>query len=151
MQFKREVISMPFLKNEMMPILERHYVEISANLDIALEPDFEKYIAIENAGTLRCYTARDGEDLVGYAVFFVTRNFHYSSSLQAVQDVIYLEKSKRGVGFGKGFIDWCDSQLRDEGVQVVYHHVKQKHNFGPMLESLSYKLVDLIYARRLDK
>lgn len=141
---------MSFLKEEMLPILERHYLEIAAFQDIPLKPDFVQYLEIERLGRLRCFTARDMGELVGYAVFFVAHNPHYSTSLQATQDVIYLEKSRRGLGFGKGFINWCDSQLRDEGVQAVYHHVKEKHNFGGMLESLDYKLVDLIYARRLD-
>jgi hypothetical protein len=41
-------------------------------------------------------------------------------------------------------------RLALEGIQVVYHHVKAAHNFGKMLERMDYKLVDLIYAKRLD-
>lgn len=134
----------------MWPLLERHYKEISAFQDIPLKPDFEKYLLMEQGGSIRCFVARDDKDgmkLVGYAVFFVHKNMHYSGSLQANQDVLYLEKSSRGAGIGQEFIKWCDEALACLGCEVVYHHVKTKFNFGPMLEKLGYKHIENIYAR----
>ena len=60
----------------------------------------------------------------------------------------FIDKEKRG--FGGKFILWCDDELRKEGVQVVYHHIKAAHNWGKMIERLGYQLQDLIYCRRLD-
>lgn len=149
MRFQRECG--PDIFDEMIPLLEKHYLEIAHFKDIKFEPDYDQYRKIDEIGCLRTFTARDEESkLVGYAVFFVKSNLHYKSSLQAVQDVIYLERSKRGAGIGKDFVAWCDGQLKNDGCEVVYHHVKEKHNFGPMLESLGYQLVDLIFARRLN-
>lgn len=153
MLFEREVISLDFLTKQLWPLLELHYKEIAAFQDIPLKPDFEKYLTMEKTGSLRCFVARDEESemaIIGYAVFFVNQNLHYSTSKQAIQDVLYLEKSKRGIGVGKIFVDWCDGELRKEGVQAVYHHVKTKFNFGPMLESLGYQHLENIYGRRLD-
>lgn len=164
-QFARESLT-PQLWQEAMPLLEAHYREIAAYQDIPLEPDVSVYAASEAAGAIRCYTARahpmykverdgpmervDDGVLVGYALFFVRANPHYSSSVQAVQDVVYLHPAVRG-GTGYKFIAWCDEQLRAEGVQAVYHHVKAAHNFGRLLERQGYELVDLIYAKRLDR
>lgn len=146
--FKRENVSDCF--QEAMPLLMEHWKEIAHYQDIPLEPDLSFYESAEKSGVLRTFTARGDEGkLIGYAVYFVRHNAHYKSSLQAVQDIIYIQKNKRGMG-GR-FILWCDEQLRAEGVQAVYHHVKTAHNFGPMLERFGYQLVDLIYARRLDK
>lgn len=154
MLFERQIVDLPFMEVQMWPLLERHYKEISAYQDIELKPDFRKYLAMQEAGSLRVFVAKDMNenklDLVGYAVFFVNKNLHYSDSLQAVQDVLYLEKSQRGKGIGGSFIDWCDSQLKEDGVQVVYHHVKTKFNFGLLLESIGYKHIENIYGRRLD-
>lgn len=94
-------------------------------------------------------TFRFGATLVGYALYIVNSNPHYASSIQAVQDVIYLDPAVRG-GTGYKFIKWCDEQLAAEGVQASYHHVKAAHNFGKLLERQGYELVDLIYAKRLD-
>ncbi len=148
MNFQRERIH--DVIDEVAPLLVCHFVEISHDPDIALDPDFHTYKKIEENGALRVFTARDDDGtLVGYNCFFVNPNLHYQSSLQAVQDVLYVDKERRG--FGRTFIKWCDDELRKEGVQKVYHHLKAKYNFGPMLERMGYELVDLIYAKRLDK
>ena len=55
------------------------------------------------------------------------------------------------MGAGERFIRYCDEQLRAQGVQAVYHHVKAKQSFGPTLTRQGYELVDLIYAKRLDR
>jgi hypothetical protein len=161
--FAREPLT-DALWDEAMPLLEAHWREIAAFQDIPLEPDRETYAASEQAGVLRCFTARDTrrptrqppgsqwmmrDGLVGYALYFVRPNPHYKSSVQAAQDVIYLDPSVRG-GTGYKFIAWCDAQLAAEGVQITYHHVKAKHDFGRLLERQGYELVDLIYAKRLD-
>ncbi len=148
MQFQREPAITP-LFNEMMPLLTLHWKEIAHFQDIPLEPDFETYAKLDEMGMLRTFTARDPEGkLVGYAVFFVKANLHYKSSIQAVQDVIFIDPTVRG--FGANFILWCDEQLREEKIDAVYHHIKAAHNFGPMLERLGYSLVDLIYTKRLN-
>ncbi len=90
-----------------------------------------------------------GYPLVGYALYFVRPAPHYQSSVQAVQDVLYLARDHRGRTAYK-FVAWCDEQLSIEGVQVTYHHVKASKDFGPMLEHQGYELVDRIYAKRLD-
>lgn len=147
MQFQREAT--PKIFAELKPLLEKHWREVAHFQDIPLEPDWETYENLDNSGALRTYTVRtlDGV-LVGYAIYFVRSNPHYKSSIQASQDILFMDPAYRGKG-GR-FIKWCDEQLKADGVQAVYQHVKAKHNFGPLLERIGYQLVDLIYARRLD-
>ena len=140
----------PELYGEMWPILDAHYKEIAHYQDIPLSPDTIYYDTAQKIGILRVYTVREGSKLVGYSVFSVSKNPHYSTSLQAKQDILFLSKELRGGMNGFKFIKWCDEELEKEGVQVVYHHVKKSHNFGPVLERMGYELVDLIYGRRLD-
>lgn len=145
--FKRE--NWGVIRDEGVKLLNKHYKEVAHYQDIPLDPDHETYLKIESLGNLRVFTCRDIAGLIGYAVFFIKKNMHYQSSLQGIQDIIFIEKESRG--FGAKFIKWCDDQLRDEGVQVVYHHVKTAQNFGPMLERQGYELIDLIYGKRLDR
>lgn len=148
MKFKREEFRLVY--EEMRPLLEKHWEEIAHYKDIPLNVDEESYNNLDRMQAIRIFTSRDVEGvLCGYAVFFVKHNIHYKDSIQAVQDVIFIHPEKRG--FGRDFIAWCDNQLKAEGVQAVYHHIKQAKNWGPMLEKQGYELVDLIYAKRLDK
>lgn len=147
MKYQREFA--PAIFADLLPLLIKHYKEIAHYPDIELVPDWGTYAQLEQNGVLRVYTLRDDEsNLIGYGIFFVKQNLHYSNSLQAVQDILFVEPKKRGIGLA--FMKWCDKQLKTEGVQVVYHHVKKSHNFGQMLERQGYELVDFIYGKRLD-
>jgi GNAT superfamily N-acetyltransferase len=138
------------LFDELIPLLVDHYREIAHYPDLALDPDFDTYLRMDEMGFLRVFTARDSKGaLYGYAVYFVRHNIHYKASLQAQQDILYVHPKHRGTG--AKLIVWADNELRREGVQAVYHHVKAAHNFGTLLVRMGYQLVDLIYAKRLDK
>ncbi len=143
----------PELFEEMLPLLTLHYKSVAHFQDIEFSPDYQTYLKLAEIGMLRIFTAREekGNALIGYAVFFVRPNLHYKNSLQAVQDILFIHPEARG--FGKRFIEWTEDVLRAEGVQAVYHHVKAKPdlNFSPLLERIGYTLVDLIWAKRLDK
>jgi len=135
-----------------MPLLAEHWLEVAHYLDIPLDVDQEAYEQIEDAGALRVFTARDAAGVMfGYAVYFVRSNLHYRRSKQAVQDVLYVDPEHRG-GLGIRMLKWNHEQLRAEGVQVVYQHVKRKPglNFGPLLKRLGYEAIDDIYGLRLD-
>lgn len=144
--FARETVA--GLWNEIQPLLQAHALEVSHFKDIPLNPDKDLYHMMEIIGAARVYTARRRDArLLGYSIFFVRRSMHYAS-IQAANDIIFIDKEERG--FGARFIAWCDEQLRAEGVQVVRHHIKAAHNWGKVVERQGYELEDLIYVKRLD-
>lgn len=148
MKFSREPVTDQFIA-EVLPLLKMHYEEIDHYKDIPLDPDFEVYKSLDKSGWLRNFVSRDEEGkIIGYCVYYVKNSMHYKTSIQAIHDVLFIDPSKRG--FGKKFISWCDEQLKSEGVQVVYQHIKAAHNIGPMLERMGYELIDLVYGKRLD-
>ena len=148
MKFNLEPVSNS-LCEEIFPLLEKHYDEVAHFKQIPLSPDFKQYKKLDEMGVLRCYTARDETGgIVGYAIFMVKHNIHYSTSLQAVQDVIFIHPERRG--FGIKFIKWCDEMLKADGVEAVYHHVKREHPaLGVILSRIGYKEIDHIYGRAL--
>lgn len=138
--------------HEAAPLLEAHWREIAHYQDIMLEPDEHRYIDLEISGKLRIYTARVAGELVGYAAFFVAPNMHYKSSVQAVQDVIFLAPRHRNSRIGLKLLSFSEDRLRAEGVQAVHHHVKTAHPaLGRILGRMGYKPVDVIYSKRLDR
>lgn len=140
------------LWGEILPLLQEHFLEISAYPDIALDPDIDAYNEVEDKGCLRCYTARLNGELIGYAVFFVRHNLHYRQSLQAVQDVLFVSKPHRSGRVGYKLIRYSEDQLRAEAVQVVYHHVKvNTPQTVELFHKLAYESIDLIVGKRLDR
>jgi GNAT superfamily N-acetyltransferase len=140
--------------DEIQPLLVEHWREIAHFDDIPLDPRREVYFALEAAGKLRVFTLRDAErrgtPMVGYAVFVVSEDIHYGSTLTAKQDVLFLLPSYRNVGNGAHFINACDFELQGEGVKCVFHHVKLAHDFGRLLGSLGYTAIETIHVKRLD-
>lgn len=139
------------LLDEARPLFEAHYKEISHYQDIPLDINEAAYLQLEEAGILRCFTARYNGELVGYCVFMVKPNLRYKTSIQAVQDILYIDKSKRGALFGKRLLEFCHARLKAEGVQVVYQHSKIKSTVGQFFEALGYEPIDIIHGKRLDR
>lgn len=137
---------------DIQPLLFTHWREITAHHDIPLSPDLPAYERMAAAGTLCIVTARRDGRLVGYAVFFVGPNPHYSTSVQAVQDIFYVDPSVRGARLGIRLIAASDAILRQRGCQVVYHHVKCAHPLlGALLTKRGYGLTETLYSKRLDQ
>ncbi len=137
---------------EMLPLLHEHKEEIAHYADIPLDVDEQRYINTDLMGLLRCYTARMGGDLIGYAVFFVQPNAHYKSSLQAVQDVLFVTKPHRHSRAGYALIRHSEEALRAEGVAVCYHHIKvSTPQTIELFKRLGYEPIDLILGKRLDR
>lgn len=137
---------------ELDPLLVEHWREVAHYQDITLDVDRERYESLEESGKLRCFTARVEGKLVGYLVYFVNTNAHYQGSLQAVQDVFFVDPEHRGSRLGAELLVASHWHLMSEGVQVVMQHVKVKQSldFGPMLKTLGYEHVEAIYCKRLD-
>lgn len=145
MNFTREKFA--DILEEMKPLNLAHWDEVTMYKDIPLDVGYEVFLTLEKTGHLQTFCARIDGKLVGYAIFVINKHLHYKTTTIAVQDVVFIKRDCRG--YGSRFINWCDDQLRENGVDIVTHHVKAKHNWGPMLERQGYELMDLIYAKRL--
>lgn len=146
--FAHEAYSQDLL-DEMLPLLAAHYDEIALYQDIPLSPAKEIYRIADRDGLLRIYTARYEGTLVGYEVFFIYNHPHYSTALEAVQDVLFLAPDMRHGLIGYRFIKWCDEQLEQEKVQVIFRYVSNKHDYSSLLKRLGFVQHDVVYSRRI--
>lgn len=134
-------------------LLHDHWHEVAHFTDIPLEPDWDAYAQVEQSGRLKIFTVRIAGELVGYAAYILNHNPHYKSSLQAVQDILFLSPAHRKARIGANLIIYADAYFRGQGVQAVYQHSKAKKelDMGPLLKRLGYELVDTLWAKRLDR
>ena len=136
---------------EIQPLLFEHWREVAIHADIPLTPDRALYEQADKDGKLCIITARVDRALVGYAVYFVSPNPHYRQSLQAIQDIFFVQPSLRGAFIGTRLIKESDIILKAMGVQLVFHHVKLKHPIlGRLLQRRGYHQTEWIYSKRLD-
>lgn len=145
MNFAHEPYSDALIE-EMRPLWKRHFEEIAAFQNISLDPDLSIYQRTATAGVLRIYTARMFGSLCGYQVFFISPHPHSKQSIQAVQDILFLDLDLRVGLTGYRFIKWCVQELKREGVQVIHQHISAKKDFGHLFKRLGFHLEDLVYS-----
>ena len=126
------------------PMFFAHWKEIACNQDtVILEPDFDKYKNIEENGMLRIFSARDGGELVGYFISFVSPHLHYKSTIYAMNDIMYVIPSYRGSTVGYRLIKGAMTDLKVNcNADILVIHMKVKHEFRKLLNRLGFCLAE---------
>ena len=57
--------------HELQEVFPEHYQEINV-VDLDLDPDYEAYRRLNEAGMLRCITCRHYDKIIGWIVFIVS-------------------------------------------------------------------------------
>ena len=137
-------------KEDARPLLEKHWEEIALNKDtIKLNPDWDAYADLEDAGILKIFTARLDGKLIGYFVTFVRSHIHYKDHLFAYNDILYLDKDYRKGFTGAKLMKFAEKCLKDDGVSVLVVNTKRHKPFDVLLKWLGYKHIENIYSKVL--
>ena len=147
MKFSKEKIS--DCLEEAKPLLDLHYKELVEFPEIPLDPDFDHYIWMENHRLNRCFVVRDDNGrMVGYSVFTLSPHRHYRSQTVACMDVLFIREDARGCG--GHFIKFIDKELKEEGINFLGYSVNAKHNYSIILERMGYRLIDLVFIKKVN-
>lgn len=145
MNFHRE--SVESVQEDIKELITLHFNEVAKYKDLALQPKFSIYRALEASNNLRVYTVRsDSGELIGYSVFIVSLNRHFEG-LSSSEDVLFLHPEQRGRGME--FMKWVDEQLSSEGIEVIYRSVTTEFDFSSILERMGYLKSSVIYSKRV--
>jgi len=137
-------------KEDARPLLEKHWEEIALNKDtIKLNPDWDAYADLEDAGVLKIFTARLDGQLIGYFVVFVKEHLHYKDHLFAYNDILFLTKEYRKGFTGAKLMKFAEKCLKEDGVSVVIVNTKRHKPFDVLLNWLGYKHIENIYSKVL--
>ncbi|MDN7881243.1 hypothetical protein [Burkholderia aenigmatica] len=134
--------------DEMRLLYPAHWAEIALNKDvIKLDPDYERYDALDRAGMVHVATARADGQLVGYHIFVLMTHLHYRQSYTATSDITYLRPQHRRGFNGMRFLRFAFESLKPLGVQRIYTNCKMHHDFGRVLERLGFVEAERIYTK----
>ena len=127
--------------DEIKPLLRAHYEEISTDKEIrVLDPDYDKYIQLNEMGGLRVFTVRDDGVLIGYFVTLMTPHIHYMQTEFAMNDIMYLDPGHRGGTVGYRMVKLAIEDLKNLGVEVLIIHMKVEYPFRELLSKLGFNL-----------
>lgn len=137
-------------KADAQDLLQQHWEEIALNKDfIKLNPDWEAYYNLEEAGSLKIFTAREGSKLIGYFVVLCRKHLHYIDHVFAFNDILYVQKDYRKGLVGAKLMKFAERCLKDDGVSVMIVNTKRHKPFDTLLEWLGYKHIENIYSKTL--
>lgn len=125
-------------------LVKDHFEEVGLN-DFNFSVAVDRYLELEAQGAIKAFTIRDGDLLVGYAIFFLGRHGHVSE-ICARCDSLYVDRKYRG-RCALGFLKWCDEQLKKLGVKFVLHSVTKKKDYSSLLNRMGYNHIEDIYLR----
>ena len=135
------------VRHEIEPLLEQHWQEIALNKDIIkMNPDWEAYARLDAVNSLRIYTARKDDQLMGYFVVLVSKSLHYRYHLFANNDVIFLSKSARKGLTGVKLIKYAIESLAAEGITKLHINTKAHQPFDAILERLKFEAIERVYS-----
>jgi GNAT superfamily N-acetyltransferase len=144
MKYQRE--SFAEVIEDIKPLLAKHYQEICAFPDkLKLNPDYDKYIALDEIGCLHVVTAREESKLIGYMVTFIAPHIHYQDTVQGINDILYVSESHRGTTTGYKLFKAAMKELKKEGVELLSMHMKKKHEFRRLLAGLGFQGTEEIW------
>lgn len=142
--FAREPVTESLIE-EMIPLLVQNNAETGTD-GFDLEPSFDQYLAMDQAGYIRLFTARKDSKLIGYQVFVINPNLHYKY-VSATSDVVYISPEHRG--FGHKFMADNESKLKAESINAIFQNISAKKDASKLMEWMGYHLEDRVYMKRL--
>lgn len=142
--------SLVTVKADIIPLLEKHWEEVALNKEkIKLNPDWDAYANLEDAGVLKIFTARANSKLIGYFVVFVKSHIHYKDHLFCYNDVIFVDEEYRKGFTSTRLIKFAEKCLKADGVEVMIVNTKRHKPFDSLLIWLGYKHIENIYSKVL--
>lgn len=142
------------VRPEIEILMVEHWNEVASLAKQApLDPAWEVYEKVDEAGLLRVITAREGGELAGYVVMMLSPALHYKSVLTANDTAHFLKKSHRKGLAGARLLKAAENSMREEGVHMLRFHTKARPdiNKSRLFEALGFKLQELIYLKHLDE
>lgn len=136
--------------DESAELLIEHREELATDKAImVLKPDFERYLALEDAGVLMVIAAYRGPRMVGYSVNLVTNNLHYADLVMCQNDVLFLTKSERKGTAGLRLIRETQRRGKAAGAKVMLWHAKPGTNLDKLMPRMSGTVQDVIWKVNL--
>lgn len=135
---------------EIDDLLRTHYEELCGHQDRkVLNPRWDQYAALEQAGMLLVLSAREGEVLVGYACFYVMPHMHYSDYTVATNDVLFLHPDHRLGTTGIRLIKQSEREAKAMGAQHIVWRSKPDTTLLKLLDRLDYQVEETAHGKPL--
>ena len=107
--------------DELSELHRTHWEETETQyLTVPLNPDYERFIAVDQVDRLALLTARTSSGvLVGCVMYFLNPFMHSMEYIIAQEDQFFVHPEYRGTGLADALVEQAHEYLRNRGVQLV--------------------------------
>ena len=155
LKFGWESCRVLFAEPNLGELLMAHWNELGLHHEnCPLDPDFERFIELEDLGLFKVWAGRDGDKLVGYLGFFIQPHLHYRTTLHAAEDLFLLAKPyRKGLAGYRMFTTAIDA-LRELGVKRCILHAKvhfeaERGGLAKFFQRLGFTHTDELFIKIL--
>ncbi len=133
---------------EVTELIKEHWKEIAHDQDkIKLNPNWGKYIELEQQNIIHIITVREKRKIIGYNCFIVMPHLHHRDHIFAVNDVLFLKKEYRKGMVGIKLIKRSEQYLSLLNVSKIYITSKVNTTLGKLLPRLGYEKEEENYSK----
>ncbi|REK56677.1 MAG: N-acetyltransferase [Bacteroidetes bacterium] len=114
-----------------------------------IDVNWHYYKVLAYNGNLIAITARDGKELVAYAIFVVVDDPHHTGHIIAKQDSMYVIYDYRRE-IGSKFISYCEKIIKSKtDAEEIYQSVLPQKDFSHILLRKGYDLAEMTMVKRI--
>jgi len=135
--------------DELKEIIKDHYEELSVTKAYPLDPDWDAYKQILDAGRLKFVTCKKDGKLIGYIIYFVMPHLHYKTCLTAFEDIYFLKKEYRKGRVGIRLFQYAEKMLKEQGINRIIYNTKVHSDNTSLFEYLGYSFMDKVFTKLL--
>lgn len=136
------------LREDAARLMVAHWAEVGAPNQIeGLDPNWDRYSKLEDAGLLIVLGAFVGEVIVGYSVSVITTHGHNQDQAQLHCDALFVDPRQRHTGAGSHLIAATEGVADDLDAQMVWHAKPDTPLDEIMSQRKRLQLIERVYAR----
>ena len=132
-----------------------HYEETETLYKVRpLDPDYDRYIDLEQKGVFVLFTVRVAETglLIGDLMYYLGQSMHNKGIILAREDAFFLTKAHRGGQLAKTFLKFAEACLLELGAGQIGMTDKSPcggKSLKHLLEPLGYQPVAIQYVKEI--
>lgn len=128
--------------------IEAHYEETELYSDqIPLDPNYDLYKSLNDAGVLHFYGAYDGSDLIGYLICITHHKAHCKDALYSVADMIYVAPEHRHGVVAQNLLNHWEDSMREKDVSVLCINFKNHLVPNSLMDFLEFDNVETVFTK----
>ena len=136
--------------DEIKPLLHQQYEETEKHITgLELDPDYDRYVKLDELGYLKCITCRLDNKLIGYAIFFIHQHIHHKTCLTASEDLYYIAPEHRAGRVAYKLFKESERLLKEQHIQRIIMSCKTYIDQTKLFEHLGFTLYEKHFTKMI--